>query len=149
MRNAAVKVWLGLSCLAAALMPAFAQKRVALVIGNVDYAVESKLANPENDARLIGRTLRALGFQVQERLNLGKTEMEVAFIRFARDSTGADSAVAYYVGFGAEQMAGAATPCCAPKPKWIGTKCPKPMALESAPSWSSWSARPSRPACGW
>ena len=49
--------------------PAGATRRVALVIGNGQYA-QAPLANPENDARLVGSTLRALGFEVDLQLNL-------------------------------------------------------------------------------
>jgi len=47
-------------------LPSWAQKRMALVIGNGDYVHESRLNNPVNDARLIARTLRGLGFSVDE-----------------------------------------------------------------------------------
>ncbi len=39
------------------------EPRVALVIGNSAYDT-SPLKNPANDARLIAKTLRELGFQV-------------------------------------------------------------------------------------
>jgi Caspase domain len=41
-----------------------AQKKVALVIGNDDYAHETPLQNPGRDAQLIGTTLQKLGFQL-------------------------------------------------------------------------------------
>ncbi len=45
--------------------PSPSEPRVALVIGNGGDAT-SPLENPANDARLIARTLRELGFQVIE-----------------------------------------------------------------------------------
>jgi hypothetical protein len=38
--------------------------RQALVIGNSEYRHAGRLRNPVNDARAIGSTLEALGFQV-------------------------------------------------------------------------------------
>ncbi len=45
------------------------ERRVALVIGNARYAT-LPLNNPENDARVVGQTLRRLGFEVIEHVNL-------------------------------------------------------------------------------
>jgi len=39
------------------------EQRIALVIGNGDYKT-APLRNPPNDARLMARTLRGLGFDV-------------------------------------------------------------------------------------
>ncbi len=65
-RAIAWALFLGI-CLAA--LPARAETRVALVIGNSDYALISALANPENDAALMAETLRAVGFEVIEKRN--------------------------------------------------------------------------------
>lgn len=76
-----------LSALLVVLLPAHAaQQRVALVIGNSDYAVESKLANPANDAQLIARTLKSQGFAVDIKTNLPKRAMELAIAAFVRQS---------------------------------------------------------------
>ncbi len=99
--------WGGALVLALLLFPLNAQaKRVALVIGNSNYTVESKLPNPVNDAQLMARTLKGLGFVVDERANLTKRDMELAIARFVRDSAGADSAVFYYAGHGAQPLNG-------------------------------------------
>jgi formylglycine-generating enzyme required for sulfatase activity len=90
----------------AAALPAWAQKRVALVIGNGAYTHESRLPNPTNDARLMARTLRGLGFEVEEKLNLPKREMSLALARFVRESSGADTAVLYYAGHGMQPVNG-------------------------------------------
>jgi hypothetical protein len=47
----------------AAPLPAAAESRVALVIGNADYAVRP-LRNPVHDARGVAESLRALGYDV-------------------------------------------------------------------------------------
>jgi uncharacterized caspase-like protein len=50
----------------AALTPAAAEKRVALVIGNAAYQNVPPLRNPSNDATDIATKLRDLGFDVVE-----------------------------------------------------------------------------------
>jgi Caspase domain len=57
--------------LAAALLllvcqPAFAEKRVALVLGNSAYQNVARLANPVNDGAMIAATLKNAGFDVVE-----------------------------------------------------------------------------------
>jgi len=73
---------------------------VALVIGNAQYA-QAPLANPENDARLIASTLKALGFEVDARYNLKGSEFRRALRDFGRTMEDDDSAsVFYYAGHG-------------------------------------------------
>jgi len=43
-------------------VPALAESRIALVIGNSAYQHVAPLDNPNNDARLMADTLRELGF---------------------------------------------------------------------------------------
>lgn len=57
--------------------PADAERRMALVIGNSDYAV-GPLDNPVNDASLMAETLTAAGFEVTHRENLGYREFQRA-----------------------------------------------------------------------
>lgn len=97
---------LAILCLTLASADAWAQRRLALVIGNGDYVHESKLANPTNDARLIARTLRGLGFAVEEKFNLPRSEMSRAISRFVRESAGADTAMLYYAGHGMQPVNG-------------------------------------------
>jgi hypothetical protein len=52
-------VVVGTACLSA---PAFADKRIALVIGNSAYQNVVRLDDPKNDAKLMAETLRGLGF---------------------------------------------------------------------------------------
>src|SRR5262249_9554819 len=52
----------GLLLFAALMSPVFAEKRVALVVGNSAYPYVPRLTNPANDARLLSETLRSLGF---------------------------------------------------------------------------------------
>ncbi|MBN8921194.1 MAG: caspase family protein, partial [Rhizobiales bacterium] len=50
--------------------PAMAERRVALVIGNANYAHASALKNPANDANAMAGKLRDLGFDVQVGIDL-------------------------------------------------------------------------------
>src|SRR6188768_2363281 len=93
--------------LAAALLllsqPAFAEKRVALVIGNAAYQNVAKLPNPVNDGATIATTLKGAGFDVVDsRHDLGAAETRRALRDFADRARDADIAVVYYAGHGIE-----------------------------------------------
>src|SRR5258706_12138382 len=77
-----------------------AAKRVALVIGNSAYRVLPPLANPINDARDIGETLRKLGFETIIATDLDRAGMNDALDRFSRVTAGAEMAFVYYSGHG-------------------------------------------------
>ncbi|MGH6717417.1 MAG: caspase family protein, partial [Bradyrhizobium sp.] len=86
-----------------AWQPAFAEKRVALVIGDSAYQNAPQLANPVNDAKLIASKLKQAGFDVVEsRHDLTGTEMRRALRDFEDKTRGADIAVVYYAGHGIE-----------------------------------------------
>ena len=74
--------------------------RVALVIGNGDYAVAGTLANPVNDAEDVAAKLRSIGFTVVDGYNLGKRELEQKIGEFADALEGADAGLFYYAGHG-------------------------------------------------
>jgi len=74
---------LGLAAVIAATMPAAAEKRVALVVGNAAYQNVPPLQNPSNDATDIAAKLRSLGFEVVEGIDLGKRDMEKRIRAFA------------------------------------------------------------------
>ena len=77
---------------------AFAEKRVALVIGNASYQHTTKLNNPRNDAEDVGAALKRLGFDTIVGLDLTKSQMDGAVIRFARAARESDIAMFYYSG---------------------------------------------------
>ena len=61
-------------------LPAFAQKRIATVIGNTEYEQTGwRLDNAANDARLMATTLKGIGFDVSLKTNLDEDEMEDVF----------------------------------------------------------------------
>jgi uncharacterized caspase-like protein/formylglycine-generating enzyme required for sulfatase activity len=81
-----------------------AETRIALVIGNSAYTAGS-LPNPANDARMIGDTLKGLGFEVIPRTNADQTTMKRAIQEFgARLEKAGPAAVGlfYYAGHGVQ-----------------------------------------------
>ncbi|WGD49443.1 caspase family protein [Bradyrhizobium sp. CB1650] len=86
-----------------ASQPAWATKRVALVVGNSSYQNAPLLPNPANDAASIAMTLKGAGFDVVDsRLNLAATDMRRALRDFADQARDADIALVYYAGHGIE-----------------------------------------------
>src|SRR3954467_12537324 len=83
------------------IMPAHADKRVALVIGNGAYQHADKLLNPVNDARRMKAALEKLGFTVVFGEDLAKQPLERTIGRFANAAQDADVALVYFAGHGA------------------------------------------------
>ncbi len=77
---------------------AFADKRVALIIGNGAYAHAPHLSNPTHDAEDVAAALKRSGFDTIVGLDLDQGKMQDAAIRFARAARTADVAVFYYSG---------------------------------------------------
>ncbi|SMG12522.1 caspase family protein [Paraburkholderia susongensis] len=76
--------------------------KVALVIGNSAYAGADRLLSPANDARLIGETLRQLGFDTHVSEDLSRDEFNGAVDWLAAHAQGAQVVVFYYAGHGFE-----------------------------------------------
>ena len=72
-------------------------KRVALVVGNARYQ-SNALANPVNDARLIGDRLKALGFDITVVENADNVRFASAVRDFGLRAKGADVALFFYAG---------------------------------------------------
>ncbi|TFV77953.1 caspase family protein [Bradyrhizobium frederickii] len=82
---------------------ALAEKRVALVMGNSAYKNVARLANPANDAALVGGMFRKAGFDaVDVKLDLNVVDMRKALREFGGKAREADVAVIYYAGHGIE-----------------------------------------------
>ena len=77
-------------------------RRVALVIGNGAYAHVTALPNPPNDARAIAASLRGLGFEVAEGIDLDQAAMQNMARDFLRDAARAQTALLYYAGHGVQ-----------------------------------------------
>ncbi|CAN7601369.1 caspase family protein [Bradyrhizobium sp. LjRoot220] len=94
---------LAAAALLAVCQPAFAEKRVALVLGNSAYKNVPQLANPVNDSARIAATLKEAGFDVVDsRRDLPAAETRRALRDFADRARDADIAVVYYAGHGIE-----------------------------------------------
>ena len=94
---------LAASMLFAVSQPAFAEKRVALVIGNAVYQNVPRLPNPANDGTTIATTLKDAGFDVVDsRHDLTAADTRRALRDFADRARDADIAVVYYAGHGIE-----------------------------------------------
>ena len=102
--------YLGMVILAAlawnwASAPAFAEKRIALVVGNSAYQNVTRLDNPKNDALLMADTLGGLGFSLiggGAQTDLDKAGLDGAIQKFGRQIQGADVTLFYYAGHGVQ-----------------------------------------------
>jgi hypothetical protein len=83
--------------------PAFAENRVALVIGQSNYHSVVALPNPANDARAMSRLLGDAGFDVTSAADLSQNEMREKVSDFAAKvaAKGPDTvALVFYAGHG-------------------------------------------------
>ncbi len=79
----------------------YAGKRVALVIGNSDYALAT-LANPRNDADDVAAALQRLQFEVAERKDLAVREFDQTIDEFIPRAKDADVALFFFSGHGVQ-----------------------------------------------
>ena len=88
-------------------LPAWAQQRIALVVGNSSYESVSALDNPTRDAELIASTLEQIDFQVTLLIDATQNEMKQALSDFGRNlrSGGPDTTgLFYYAGHGVQSF---------------------------------------------
>jgi len=98
-----VAALLGLvASLVAFTAPAEAAKRVALVIGNNDYRNVPKLQKAVNDARVMGETLKQLGFTVMVAENQTRQAFSETLLAFDKAVDAGDTAFFFYAGHGFE-----------------------------------------------
>ena len=89
--------------LLSAANPAFADKRVAMVIGNSAYKNVNQLPNPSKDAASIGEMLKKAGFDVVDsRQDVGVADMKRMIRDFSDKVADTDVAVVFYAGHGIE-----------------------------------------------
>jgi len=82
---------------------AFADRRVALIVGNSTYQAVPQLPNPARDANAVMNMFRDAGFDtVDVQLNVGNLEFKRAIRKFEAAADQADIAVVYYAGHGLE-----------------------------------------------
>lgn len=84
-------------------LPALAEKRIALVIGNSGYDRIGRLPNATSDARLISSSMRGMDFDVTTLTDLSEDAMGEAIDRFTKDALTADVAAVYFAGHGVQK----------------------------------------------
>src|SRR5690349_11122409 len=82
------------------VLPAAAEKRVALVVGNSAYVHANALPNPVNDAGDMAKALSGVGFDVILGLDLSKSAFDGKVRDFARALEKADVGLFFYAGHG-------------------------------------------------
>lgn len=106
MHRRLLSVLLGLAGLVLALVApdsAWAERRVALVVGNAAYQNAAGLSNTVNDATAMANLFVKAGFDVVEsRSDLGVVEFKRAIRDFMFTARDADIAVVYFAGHGIE-----------------------------------------------
>jgi tetratricopeptide (TPR) repeat protein len=85
---------------AGTLGPNDAGRRIALVIGNGAYVSATPLPNPPNDAHALAKSLREMGFEVSEGINLDRDGMQRRTHEFLRSAATARLALVFYAGHG-------------------------------------------------
>src|SRR5215472_5366275 len=91
---------LGLLCTPIWADRAFAERRVALIIGNSAYQNAPILPNPERDARGIADMFQKAGYEIVTAFNVGNLDFKRTIQKFEDTVTDADIAVIYYAGHG-------------------------------------------------
>jgi hypothetical protein len=74
----------------------------ALVIGNSAYGGSAKLPNPQNDAKLIAKKLRELGFKVTEVVDADRSKLVSSLSTFSATAQSADLTMLFYAGHGVQ-----------------------------------------------
>lgn len=80
----------------------WAADRVALVIGNGEYAVQPKLRNPVSDAVAVAEKLRGAGFDVTLGTDLTFDDMRRTINQFAATLPRAKAALVFFAGHGVQ-----------------------------------------------
>jgi hypothetical protein len=105
-RDISMRILAGLAALGISFAvdsPASAETRVALVIGNANYANVARLGNPISDAQTVAAALRKVGFTtVTVQSDLGVMAMRQALQNFGALAASSDVALVYYAGHGME-----------------------------------------------
>ena len=104
MQNTPRKAWalslVAFLCCLVFAAPAYAAKRVALVIGNNTYENVPALKKAVNDAGAISQGLAKLGFDVVSAENVGRRAMSRALVELESKIESGDTALIYFAGHG-------------------------------------------------
>ena len=85
---------------------AWAERRVALVIGNAEYVWQPPLRGTIRDARAMAAKLKTLGFEITLKLNVGENALRAALADFERVLNRGDVGLVYFSGHGAQSQRG-------------------------------------------
>lgn len=99
-RQAPLLVVLALLFLAITTWAAEEPRRVAIILGNGNYANTSVLVNPPNDARAISAALETLGFDVFSVVDATKRDLDRLEIDAGKILRGAEVGLFFYAGHG-------------------------------------------------
>ncbi|MDO9416199.1 caspase family protein [Pararhizobium sp.] len=88
------------SAVALASAQAAPEKRIALIIGNSKYQALPPLSNPANDAKLMEKTLKSVGFETLTVIDASRQQVVKAMKAFSEMVTPDSSVVVYYAGHG-------------------------------------------------
>jgi hypothetical protein len=77
-------------------------RRLALIIGNGQYANTDQLANPERDVDAVSARLKALQFEVAESKDVSGDNLRSQITSFKRLVADGDTVIIYYAGHGME-----------------------------------------------
>jgi hypothetical protein len=102
MLRTAARIFVVLGVVSAFATAALAESRVALVIGNSNYAHVANLPNPRNDAQDLSQVLVRVGFEVTTATDLSYDSMRRTLRDFAAKASGADMALVFFAGHGME-----------------------------------------------
>jgi hypothetical protein len=81
--------------------PSYAERRVALVIGNSNYQNAPALPDPRRDAQAMAAMFHKAGFDVVSvQTDVGNLQFKQAIAQFADEAGHSDIAVVYYSGYG-------------------------------------------------
>jgi hypothetical protein len=99
----AALIWATIATMVLAPDAAWADKRVALIVGNSSYQTVPQLPNPARDASAVAKMFREAGFDaVDVLIDVGNLEFKRAIRKFETTADQADIAVVYYAGHGLE-----------------------------------------------
>src|SRR5712691_2393570 len=97
----AAAVALGLLLAPISFDSAFAERRIALVIGNSAYENAAPLPNPTKDAQAMAEKFKQAGFAViSAHYDLGNLQFKRVIRQFEDAATDADIVVVFYAGHG-------------------------------------------------
>jgi Caspase domain len=88
--------------LALLVIPAAAEKKLALVIGINDYNEIPKLEKAVGDAQAVGQTLSGLGYEVTTALNVDRRSLNLALSKLYASVEPGDTVLVHYSGHGVQ-----------------------------------------------